>query len=191
MRRTPRRSTCRRIWSGRRARQTGDPSPLTLPSFSPASGTCGGPASLDYGCNGSPLTPTRFKRVRFSCHKLRRNMSTRGVRFAATHPSVSASYLSLNQDPARAVAPRIPSQLTRTHPEEWVFDDRLFHDNSYHLNHSGRELRTQQLAHVLQSEDTARPCGHSEGLCFSRTVRRPASCRRAAARLRRTHRLRP
>ena len=66
-------------------------SPLTLPIFSPASGTCGGPASLDYGCNGSPLR----RRGSSACDSLATGcagiLSTRGVGFVVIYPSVSAS----------------------------------------------------------------------------------------------------
>jgi len=83
-------------------------------------------------------------------------LSARGVEFVVIYPSVSRSYWSVNEDLARQVAARMPSEWTRTRPEEWIFDDRLFYDSSYHLNHSGREARTEQLIRILQRDGTIR-----------------------------------
>jgi hypothetical protein len=83
-------------------------------------------------------------------------LSSRGIEFIVVYPSVSASYWSVNKDLAMQVAERMPARWTRTRPEDWVFDDRLFYDSSYHLNQSGRERRTRQLVLVLQPERAAR-----------------------------------
>jgi hypothetical protein len=83
-------------------------------------------------------------------------LSARGVEFVIIYPSVSASYWSVNHDLAQQVAARMPKQWTRTKPEDWVFDDRLFFDSSYHLNHSGRDVRTHQLIRVLQPDKAVR-----------------------------------
>jgi hypothetical protein len=82
-------------------------------------------------------------------------LSARGVEFVVIYPSVSASYWAVNHDLAERVAARMPRKWTRTTPAEWVFDDWLFYDSSYHLNQSGRELRTSQLIGVLQSDHRA------------------------------------
>ncbi len=76
-------------------------------------------------------------------------LMARGVEFLFLYPPVSVSYWAVNGDLARQVAVRMPGRWARTRPEDWVFEDRLFYDTSYHLNRHGRELRTQKLLGVL------------------------------------------
>jgi len=83
-------------------------------------------------------------------------LASRGVDFVVIYPSVSATYWSVNRDLAEQVAARIPRQWTLTKPGDWVLDDRLFYDSSYHLNHSGRDVRTERLIRVLQPDQSAR-----------------------------------
>ena len=66
-------------------------------------------------------------------------------------PPVGPGAWAVNPDCLGLVAARMGG-WTRTAPADWVFDDHLFYDTFYHLNRTGRDVRTEQLARVLQTE---------------------------------------
>ena len=66
-------------------------------------------------------------------------------------PGVAAGFWVLNRDLIEHVDAQLSNRLKRTTPQRWIFEDRLFFDTPYHLNRIGREVRTQQLAGVLQA----------------------------------------
>jgi hypothetical protein len=83
-------------------------------------------------------------------------LAHRGVNFLVIYPPVAASHWAINRDLAQRVAARLPEQLTRTRPEDWVFADEWFYNTAYHLNRVGRDVRTKRLARVLRDAASGR-----------------------------------
>jgi hypothetical protein len=56
----------------------------------------------------------------------------------------------MNGDRAELVASRLKDLAANT-PQSGIYDDSYFFDTYYHLNRTGRELRTGQLGEILNS----------------------------------------
>jgi hypothetical protein len=77
------------------------------------------------------------------------DLTSRGVEVRVLYPSVSASYWATNQQMIAKVAAGLAFRTTSGEPHDWVFEDAMFYDTSYHLNRDGRAIRTAQLSRIL------------------------------------------
>jgi hypothetical protein len=78
-----------------------------------------------------------------------KTLAKRGASFVIVFPPVAAGYWAVNQDLAIQVANRLPVELTLKTPQDSVFDDGWFYDSVYHMNRTGRDVRTGRLVEEL------------------------------------------